>query len=285
MSDTKLRVFAPAKVNLCLHITGQRADGYHELNSLVAFADVGDWLEVSPNRSLKLTLDGPESEGLTGGDDNLVVQVARLFGTKAKINLTKNLPVASGIGGGSADAAAAFRAMKFLAGDDASVPEVSELGADIPMCIGSKTAIVSGIGHDITPADLPDLPVVLVNPRVGVSTPQVFRLLATKNNPPLGGIPNFEGIPQLVSWLGAQRNDLEVPAAQVCPEISQVLRSIRETDQCLLARMSGSGATCFGIFPTLDLAERAARILSEKNPEWWITPATLGSVPTGTIPS
>lgn len=265
---TKLRVFAPAKVNLTLHVTGQRADGYHLLDSLVMFADVGDWLEVSLGPA-DLTVSGPMAEGVPVDGRNLVLKAAALMGVEARIALEKHLPAAAGIGGGSSDAAAVLRAVHDLTG--AQVPQAGlSLGADVPVCLEGRACFMRGIGERVEPvAGLPDLAAVLVNPGVEVPTGAVFNGLARKDNP--GMAPLERG--DFLGWLRAQRNDLEPPARAVQTVISDVLAAIGATRGCQLARMSGSGATCFGIYADRAQAEAAAAELAR--PGWWVRAATL----------
>ena len=261
-----LRVFAPAKINLTLHVTGQRADGYHLLDSLVVFADVGDTVQLRPAAAWSLRVDGSEGGHVPAGDDNLVLRVARLFpDLSAALTLTKDLPVASGIGGGSADAAAVWRGLCQMAGRDADAAQLLSLGADIPVCVPSGAARMQGIGEVVTPLEgLPALHVVLANPRVAVSTPQIFRALARKDN--------------ACDWLGTQRNDLQAAAEALEPQITQTCQALAALPRCLLARMSGSGATCFGVFATAKDAAEAAASLSSARPDWWVREGALGSM-------
>jgi 4-diphosphocytidyl-2-C-methyl-D-erythritol kinase len=271
--------FAPAKLNLALHVTGQRPDGYHLLDSLVVFADVGDRVTVAPAEALTLAVAGPEGAGLTAGEDNLVLRAARAFGAGrgAAIVLEKTLPVASGIGGGSADAAAALRALARLWG--LPLPDavaVLALGADVPVCLAGRPARMGGIGEALVPVPaLPEVAVLLVNPRVEVATPAVFRALARKDNPAMETPPPaFAGPGDLAAWLSRQRNDLEAPAIAVAPVIADALSAIAATGP-LMARMSGSGATCFGLFATLAGAGAAARRLAARHPGWWVRAAPV----------
>lgn len=254
--------FAPAKINLALHVTGQRADGYHLLDSLVAFADFGDHVSVEAAEGLSLSVTGPFAGAVPAGADNLVLRAAALFGTDAgaRITLDKHLPPASGIGGGSSDAAAALRVLARLWARP--VPDALRLGADIPVCLAARAARMQGVGEVLTPVTLPVMQAVLVNPGVEVATPSVFRALQRKDNAPMGDVPGAG----LVDWLATCRNDLEAPAIAVEPVIAEVLAQIRAQPGCLLARMSGSGATCFGIFDTAEQAKAAARA---QRPDWW----------------
>lgn len=286
-----VRVFAPAKVNLTLHITGQREDGYHMLDSLVAFGSMGDWVTMGAGTGLSLSLEGQEAATLSATPDNLVLRAAALLEARnTAFRLQKNLPVASGIGGGSADAAAAFRGViardKALgvglsnAQDDvlkAYGAQLLRLGADVPMCLLSAPARVQGIGDVISLTTLPNLPAVLINPRVPVATPDVFKLLQSKDNAPMpDSLPVFGDAAGLIRWLATQRNDLETPAIQLCPEIATVLDVLRAQSGCALARMSGSGATCFGVFKDQDTAKAAAQRLYQAHPDWWVAGGLLG---------
>ncbi|WP_229884192.1 4-(cytidine 5'-diphospho)-2-C-methyl-D-erythritol kinase [Roseobacter sp. MH60115] len=278
-------VFAPAKINLTLHVVGQRADGYHLLDSLVAFATVGDQLGVQMDNGFSLKMQGSEAATLPEDASNLILQVADLFDhlPGAAFHLTKELPVSSGIGGGSADAAAAYRALSAVAREaDIQIPTpetLLKLGADVPMCLTSRAARIGGIGEQITPvALLPALPAVLVNPRREVATPAVFKAMTTRQNAPMPrDLPTFNGTRDLANWLRGQRNDLEPAASQLEPMIDVVKAAISTQPDCLLSRMSGSGATCFGLFPTLAAAQKAAAAIARHQPEWWVKPTELGS--------
>jgi 4-diphosphocytidyl-2-C-methyl-D-erythritol kinase len=287
-SPRGITVFAPAKINLYLHITGKRDDGFHLLDSLVAFADYGDQIAVTPSKQLNLTIEGPFAEGLSAGADNLVLKAAHLladFGgveAKADITLTKNLPIASGIGGGSADAAATLHALAELWGISPSANDLiclaGELGADVPVCIASAPAFMSGIGEILSPAPaLPDCWLVLVNPSEAVSTPKVF----AKRHGDFSSAPTFTTLPKSAAELAAiltnSRNDLTEAASQVAPAVGNVLAALEATKSQLLTRLSGSGATCFALYGAKEAAETAAKDLQNSHPEWWIQPAALGS--------
>ena len=296
MNDDLIRVtaFAPAKVNLTLHVTGQREDGYHELDSLIAFATVGDTVSVTMGNTLSLTNEGPEGANVPADMDNLILKVARLFTDMpgAAFVLEKHLPVSSGIGGGSADAAAAFRALMCFwsggeTGDDAYDPaetpfakRLLALGADIPVCLRSKAARMQGIGEQIEEVDnMRGLEAVLVNPRFGVSTPKVFSALTEKENPPMPAeLPRFAGVHDFALWLKEQRNDLQEPAIALMPKIRHVIDALEHDKDCIFARMSGSGATCFGVFPTKEKAKSAAQRIAEDNPDWWVRVTRLTSM-------
>ncbi|WP_299723947.1 4-(cytidine 5'-diphospho)-2-C-methyl-D-erythritol kinase [uncultured Tateyamaria sp.] len=288
---TEVRVFAPAKINLALHITGQRDDGYHLIDSAVAFADIGDWVTLSTGGRCDLEVSGPEGVPDLASDTNIMWHAARQFWTPdhpLSMALEKHLPMASGIGGGSADAAATYRGLLLLraAVEGHDTPrdptpqdaiDLLEIGADVPMCVLSDPARVQGIGEQITP--IPDLfpyAVVLVNPRVQVSTPTVFSALSTKDNHGLDPWPDsFEDRDAALDWIAAQRNDLQAPAIADCPRIADVLAALQGTDTCRLARMSGSGATCFGIFERVHLAQAAAEAISAAHPDWWVRSGRL----------
>lgn len=267
--------FAPAKINLTLHITGARADGYHDLDSLVVFAGIGDRVTVTAADALSLKLAGPEAGGLAAEHDNLVLRAARLLGPAlgARIELWKALPVASGIGGGSADAAAALRALSRLTGRPLPAPGAAAgLGADVPACLYGRALRLRGIGDAIDDVPrLPPLDVLLVNPRVAVPTPAVFAALETKSNAPMEEeLPDWPDAPAFCAWLGRHRNDLLAPARRLAPAIDEVLALVRETG-CLHAGMSGSGATCFGLYPAGGgAAHAAAAHVRLRRPQWWI---------------
>ncbi|PVA07357.1 4-(cytidine 5'-diphospho)-2-C-methyl-D-erythritol kinase [Thalassorhabdomicrobium marinisediminis] len=272
-SDATLSEAAPAKINLALHVTGQRDDGYHLLDSLVVFAQIGDTISVARSDVLSLSVDGPFADGLSI-TDNLVLDAARAFDTRdgAAITLTKRLPLASGIGGGSADAAATLRALSRLW--DRPLPQgeaIAALGADVPVCLSQDLTRMSGIGddlHRIGPP--PPLHLLLVNPGVEVSTPAGFKALPQKSNPPMTDpMPHPWESGLWLDWLRAQRNDLQAPACEVAPVISDVLDLIAAQTGCDLARMSGSGATCFGLFQTAAACTAAQAVIAAQHPEWW----------------
>lgn len=271
-----MREFAAAKINLALHVTGQRADGYHLLDSIVVFAGVGDWVTVSPADRLGLTVTGPQGSGLSG-DDNLVLQAARCLGVAAALALEKHLPVASGIGGGSADAAATLRVLSALCG--VALPDaaaVLALGADVPVCLAGVPVRMQGVGEVLTPLPpLPECYVVLVNPGMAVATPEVFKALPRKDNPEMTAMPACQSAMELAAWLRDQRNDLEAPAMALAPVIADVKAALEARPGCLMARMSGSGATCFGLFASEELAKAAVGALREDAPAWWVAAAPI----------
>ncbi len=277
-----------AKINLTLQITGRRADGYHELESAVVFADVGDVLAIDATdaNSLTLTIEGPFAAPLLNEKDNLVLRAAAALRKHAgieagaAITLTKNLPVASGIGGGSADAAAALRGLSRLWQLDLPASELAEmaltLGADVPVCLRGEAAIMSGIGEELQPLPaLPPLWLLLVNPGVAVSTSAVFSSLAGSFSEAREPRLPPAGPAAFIDWLTLRGNDLQVPACRLAPAVTEVLAALDDMDDCLLARMSGSGATCFGLFENEAAARAAAAALAETHPEWWVAPALL----------
>ena len=274
---------ARAKINLTLHVTGQRADGYHLLDSLVVFADLGDRISVAPADDLALVINGPEGAGLAADGDHLVRRAARAGGASqgAAITLDKRLPVASGIGGGSADAAATLVALSRLW--RMGLPDggaVLRLGADVPVCLAGHPARMQGVGEVVTPLPhpLPAAHLVLVNPRVQVSTPAVFKGLARKDNPPMpADLPRLKSLPELAAFLMMQRNDLEAPAMAAQPVIGQVKAALGGQPGCHLARMSGSGATCFGLFGDPLTAAAAARAIRTTHPDWWVEAAAMAA--------
>jgi 4-diphosphocytidyl-2-C-methyl-D-erythritol kinase len=285
-SPARVAVLARAKVNLYLHVLGRRADGYHLLDSLVVFADVGDRIEAAGADSLRLAVDGPFAGEVPAGDDNLVLQAARALAdaagrpARAAIRLTKSLPVASGIGGGSADAAATLRALVRLWRVDIDGERLRRLalalGADVPMCLGARPVFVGGIGAWIDPAlDLPACALLLVNPRAALPTPQVFARRRGPFSPPGRFTTPPADAHALAAQLADRRNDLTEAAIGLVPAIAAVLDALRATPGVLLARMSGSGATCFGLCEDEAAASAAARALSERHPEWWIAAASV----------
>ncbi len=286
---TTARIFAPAKINLALHITGQRDDGYHLLDSLVTFADVGDLLTISEARQSRFTVTGPFAGDVPEGPDNLVLQAARLSAPNNvfEIALEKHLPAAAGIGGGSADAAALLRGVAALGcGSPVSAAKAAALGADVPMCLAPEMSRARGVGEVITPVHgFPDLPAVLVNPRRGVATPAVFAALSEKTNPALPEpLPERPALAEAIGWIATLRNDLAPPAIRHLPLIAEVTAAVARAPRCALARMSGSGATVFGLFSRPDDASQAARQISEEFPDWWVQACTLGSQATAAAP-
>jgi 4-diphosphocytidyl-2-C-methyl-D-erythritol kinase len=286
MDADTLAAPARAKINLYLHVTGRRDDGYHQLESLVVFADAGDRLEAAPAQALTLEIVGPQAAGLDAGPGNLVMRAAKALADRlggefgAKLKLEKNLPVASGIGGGSADAAAAIKLLARLWGANPGQHDLSgmalELGADVPVCLYGQPAIMSGIGERIEAAEgVPDFPAVLVNPGVHVSTPAVFKARTGEFSKPAPIIERLAGRDGWIAALAARGNDLEAPAKALAPAIADVLAALSKTAGCRLARMSGSGATCFGLYDDLAAAAAAAENIRGQQPGWWVRETTL----------
>jgi len=268
-------VFAPAKINLSLHVTGQRADGYHLLDSLVVFADLGDRLQLTVGPEMAIDLSGPFAEGVPQDARNLIWKAAQGVGWTGAIELNKQLPHGAGIGGGSSDAAAVLNA---LTAEGLTLPAdlPLSLGADVPVCMVARAARMQGIGELITPIELPDLPALLVNPGCHVPTGAVFSGLQSRDNAPMPvEIPRFDSARDCAFWLTEQRNDLEAPARVAAPEIDRVLSDLTASKGALLARMSGSGATCFALYPTLKAAHMAAYEIGAEHPDWWIRAVTL----------
>ncbi|APX12279.1 4-(cytidine 5'-diphospho)-2-C-methyl-D-erythritol kinase [Tateyamaria omphalii] len=256
-----IEAFAPAKINLTLHVTGQRSDGYHLLDSLVVFADVGDRLRFEPAPSMALDVSGPFSVGVPTDRRNLVWRAAVLAGVTGRFHLEKNLPHGAGIGGGSSDAAAVLR----LLGAEA---HALALGADVPVCLLDVPQRMRGIGEDVRPlGGVPGLDLVLVNPGVHVPTPEVFKRLRQKDNPAMEGRLGWPDRAAFVEWLRGQRNDLQAPAASGNPAISAALASLHGAE---IARMSGSGSTCFGLYADAKAARTAADSVAARQPRWWV---------------
>ena len=278
--------FARAKINLYLHVVGKRADGYHLLDMLVVFAETGDSIAVAPAADLSLSIDGPFGKGLGTGPDNLVMRAAMALRdlcqvtAGARITLTKNLPLASGIGGGSADAAATLVALMQLwnvtPARTALFELAARLGADVPICLDGRASFVGGIGEEIVP--VPPLPagaLLLVNPLVETPTPAIFK--ARQGD--FSAAARWTGAPRdaaaLADLLAARKNDLAEPAIRLAPVVSDVLAAIDATDGRLLTRMSGSGATCFGLFANLAEAEAARAEITARHPAWWTVAAEI----------
>lgn len=282
---------APAKINLTLHVLGRREDGYHALESLVAFSGAGDALSLEPGPALRLDIAGPTATAAGAGDDNLVLRAARHLAERAPgltlgaFRLDKRLPVAAGIGGGSSDAAAALRLLaraNGLAADDPRLYAAARAtGSDVPVCVAARARMMGGAGETLgPPLRLPLLPAVLVNPGAPVETRPIFaRLGLAPGERRAGGahpeiLENCDA-PTLLATLAAGRNDLEDAACLQAPVIVDVLAVLRAARGCRLARMSGSGATCFGLFATPAAAARAGRAIRAQNPGWWVKTAAL----------
>jgi 4-diphosphocytidyl-2-C-methyl-D-erythritol kinase len=284
-----------AKVNLSLRVVGRRIDGYHDLESVVAFADCADRLTLTTGRELSLTCTGPLAAACGETADNLVLKAARLLAasvpglTLGQFTLDKVLPVAAGIGGGSADAAAALRLLaqaNGLALDDERLSEVAlETGADVPVCLLSRACDMTGVGDGLLPLDLPELPCVMVNPNVAVPTKDVFAALGLRHGELLVGVTDVIESPawpekgaSIADWVEALSlvpNDLEAPAMRIQPVIGEVLAALRTSNGALLARMSGSGATCFALFGGATEAQTAAQKILAGRPAWWVHVGTL----------
>ncbi len=280
---------APAKVNLALHITGRRADGYHELESLVVFAEVADEISVRAARRDGLRVTGPFAAAAGSGDANLVMRALAAFRALwplhlpdgLDIELVKNLPVAAGLGGGSADAAAMLRLLARQGDAELPLTDLAALaltlGADVPACLYSRPCEVRGIGEILHPLrDFPATHIVLVNPLVPVVTADVFRRLVSRDNPPLPALPQPLTRPaQLGLWLEETRNDLEPPAISMVPVIGELIAAMSRFDGCVLARMSGSGGTVFGLFGSAAQAHQAAHDLRAQRPGFWVAAAPV----------
>ena len=278
---------APAKVNLTLRVLGRRADGYHEIESLVAFAGVGDVLTFTPGAALTLAVAGPTADAAGDVADNLVLKAARALAARVaglalgRFALSKRLPVAAGLGGGSADAAAALRLLARANGialDDPRLMQAARAtGADVPVCLDPRARLMRGIGDVLSaPLDLPPLPALLVNPGVAVATREVFAALSL---PPAGRTAPAAapaGTAALLAEIAGGRNDLEAPAIELAPAIAEALAVLRKLPGCRLARMSGSGATCFGLFASATAGRAAARTLRVGYPGWWVRATVLG---------
>ncbi len=290
MAETGLTIAAPAKLNLYLHVTGRRDDGYHLLDTLIAFADIGDAVTArpAPGRTLTLNVRGAFAKDLAGEADNLVARAARALRDAAGLDagahlvLDKRLPVASGIGGGSADAAATLKALSRLWGVEMVERDLLDLalglGADVPVCWAGRAAFVGGIGEEMTPAPaLPRVPLVLVNPLVGVSTPAVFKA----REGPFQAADRFAETPidaaHLAHLLNNRDNGLTAAARKLCPPIDAVLGALDAAPGRLLARMSGSGGTCFALFSDDAQALAARQAIAEHHPDWWVAAGRLKS--------
>ena len=287
----RVRVQAPAKVNLCLNVIGRRADGYHLLDGLVAFAGIGDGIETAPAARLGLEIAGPFAGALAGEPDNLVCRAARGLAALAgrapavRIRLEKNLPVAAGIGGGSADAAATLRALRALWGLEVGGADLDRLalslGSDVPACLLGRPAFMSGIGEVLSAAPpLPETHLVLANPGAALSSAAVFARRAgpfARPAPRLGAAPRDAAA--LADWLRRSGNGLTEAACALEPRIAGMLERMAAAPDCLLARMSGSGPTCFGLFASAGAARRAAGRLAAENAGWWVRAAPVLAEP------
>ena len=281
---------APAKVNLTLRVHGRRNDGYHDIESLVAFADFGDRLSFLRGDKLTLAVEGPGAAEVGGGDDNLVLKAARALAAQCPdlkfgaFSLDKRLPVAAGLGGGSSDAAAALRLLakaNGLSRDDPRLYAAARAtGADVPVCLDPRPRIMRGVGEVLSaPLSLPPLPTVLVNPGVALATKAVFAGWTPAAGhgvaADLGVVSTLASRDQLLQFLDTQSNDLEAPAVALKPVIADVLSTLRRLAGCKMARMSGSGATCFALFSSVAAAREGAKILRGKYPDWWVRAGAL----------
>lgn len=277
-------VKAPAKINLYLHVTGKRPDGYHLLDSLFAFARDGDVITAKQADGLSLEIIG--APDLSAGEDNIVIKAARKLAAalgiepNAHLVLEKNLPIASGIGGGSTDAAAALKALQVLwkktLPDEKLYALALELGADVPSCLAGKAVQVSGVGEVLTPApEIPALPVVLVNPNKPVSTPAVFKTRKPVFSEPMPFTSDCEDIETFVAELKKRHNDLQDAACALEPAVAEVLHVLENQPLCLFSAMSGSGGTCFGLFRTPENAANAAEDIAATHPNWWVKQTAL----------
>lgn len=281
-----IKVSAPAKVNLTLHVTGQRDDGYHLLDSLVVFAGVADQLSASVAPDLRMTISGPFSTGVPIDNTNLMMRAAEALRSVrgvtqgAAMTLEKHLPHAAGIGSGSSDAAVTLAMLAELwsvAPLPATAPEVVALGADVPVCVGSpKPVRMSGIGDVLSPvAALPPCALVLVRPPVDVPTGPVFQGLTTKTGTPMAQLPDGLDFDAFARWLAAQRNDLQAPAEAIAPEITAAIAKLKSLPAVTVAGMSGSGATCFALVKDMATARHVARIVQVAEMSWWVAPAEV----------
>jgi len=296
--------FAPAKINLCLHVTGPRPDGYHALESLVVFADArvgvgvgvgagtraGDFLEARSAVHDHLLVAGPFAKFIKADNSNLILRALAAFRSRwpdrvktgVEIKLTKNLPVAAGIGGGSSDAAAALRIMAQMSDSAVCRTELMalalELGSDVPVCLQMRPALMGGVGEKLAPVPtLPEMHMVLVNPGLLVGTKEVFSKLTRRKNPPMPKLPpRFDSARSLVDWLETTRNDLVEPASGIVPQIKEITGFLRADQNCLFARMSGSGATIFALYYTRQTALDGAGRLKKRWPEYWVSATSIG---------
>lgn len=283
---------APAKINLALAVTGRRDDGYHLLDTVAVFADAGDVVAAAPAQTLSLETRGPFAAGLPADGSNLVLRAARALQAAARAEgrtvggarlvLDKRLPVASGLGGGSADAAAALRALARMWALDWPPARLAAiglaLGADIPMCLQARPLRARGIGEAITPLPgFPELHLVLANPGAAVATAAVFAALSgrfTAALPDPAGLTGFEAV---AAYVAATGNDLQAVACRLEPRVGEVIAALAASPGCRAARMSGSGATCFGLFASAEAATAAAAAIARRSPSWWVTACRTGA--------
>jgi len=280
---------APAKINLSLHVVGQTAQGYHQLEGLTVFTKLCDELSVREGKTDRLAMTGPFAKALVGEKSNIILRAFELFRRRwpsslpdgLEITLEKMLPVAAGIGGGSADAAAALRIASRMSGQEIATSELAELalelGADVPMCLFSRTCTISGVGEQIQNIDpFPKLQLVLSNPGVAVPTGQVFRQLKSKDNSSMPALPmHVEHSAALALWLQDTRNDLEGPAIEIVPQIAELTSEMAQLPGCILSRMSGSGGTVFGVFGAEKQAMSAAQQMHQLFPNYWVAQSPI----------
>jgi len=289
-----LRVFAPAKINLYLHVTGQRENGYHTLDSLVGFADIGDEIQISSAEDFRFEITGPFANAFHGRDidaspesSNLAVRAVWALSRLAekapafKITLQKNLPLGAGIGGGSADAAAVLWGLleywNLSADLDGLDALMIMLGADVPVCFACKTLHVSGIGEKLKPVSpAPEIPIVLVHPGKACNTKEIFNRFKSDFSETITPPAHFNSATEMIDFLADTENMLTSSALHFVPEIQNTMRALSTKKDCLLSRMSGSGSTCFGLFDDMDQAEKAAENLMIENPDWWVKSGWLG---------
>ena len=276
VKDITVEVKGYAKINLALHVTGVREDGYHVLDSIVVFTDIFDSLFIKKNEESSLIFTGEFSKSLDF-KNNSILHALKLFENvltdRFLIKLEKNLPIGAGLGGGSADAAAIIRFITSHYSLPMPSPKaISKIGADVPVCVLSKASRVGGIGELVRPIDISeiDLWIVLVNPRIFVSTASIFQEVIEKHNEPLESFNHFSGTNQFIDYLQRQRNDLQAITANKYPEINQVIRTIEATNGVLLTRMSGSGSTCFGLYRSEETAKKAVSYINKKSNKWWV---------------
>jgi 4-diphosphocytidyl-2-C-methyl-D-erythritol kinase len=287
---------ARAKVNLTLRVLGRRADGYHDLASLVVFADCADRVTLEAGAELGLATGGPGGSECGATSDNLVLKAARLLAERVPglqvgvFTLDKQLPVAAGIGGGSADAAAALRLLARLNTLDLDDPRIMEAarltGADVPVCVASQSSVMTGIGEQLSSVRVPRMPCVMVNPRVAVATVEVFTALGLRKGEILTDVTDVvrsrkwpteeSSVEEWLKALGHAANDLEAPAIKIQPVVGDVLSALRDLTGVRLVRMSGSGATCFALFDSDAEAQAAGQALQSSHPQWWVHAGTLG---------
>ncbi len=289
MSGNKIKAQAPAKINLFLHVTGKREDGYHLLESLVGFCDIADVITISSSSKFNLTIDGPFASALNV-EDNLIVKTVNLLAeyadklTALNIHLTKNIPLGAGLGGGSADAAAVFKGLMNYWDIEASELELRDLllqlGADVPVCYASSSCIMRGIGEEIESCDIPlNIPVLLIYPNVGSSTEEIFKNYDGHFSKLLKKTPtDLSHEKTFLEFLKKQNNDLTDAAGIANPLINAALDLLKIQTGTMLARMSGSGSTCFGLFSHFDQAESAKAIIKNLHPDWWVETSLINKI-------